>query len=135
MMPPADDKEAVEKHLFHCRQYMDNALDALGQDELGKAGEMLWGSVAQAIHAVDAWRGAVIVNHRDLMNFSVRLGREIDDPAYPNYVASAQRLHENFYIPDESREQIEALLPWIQLAIAQLLALLPEDVRNGAGAG
>ena len=135
MMSPTGDKEAVERHLFHCRQYMDNALDALGQDELGKAGEMLWGSVAQAIHAVDAWRGAVIVNHRDLMNFSVRLGREIDDPAYPNYIASARRLHENFYIPDESREQIEALLPGIQRAIAQLLALLPEDVRDGTGAG
>ena len=125
--------EAARNHLLHCRQYMDNALDALGKDEPGKAGEMLWGSVTQALHAVDTWRGPVIVSHRDLMNFSVRISREIDDPAYPNNVASARRLHDNFYVPDVALEEIELLLPGIQRAVSQLLALLPDEVRNGAG--
>ena len=128
---PAPDPEAARNHIYYCRQYMDNALEAMQRNELGKAGEMLWGSVTQALHAVDAWRGPVINSHRDLMNFSVRISREIDDPAYPNNIASARRLHDNFYVPDVEREEIELLLPGIQRAISQLLALLPDEARNG----
>ncbi len=127
---PAPDPEAARNHLLHCRQYMDNALEAMQKNELGKTGEMLWGSVTQALHAVDAWRGSVINSHRDLMNFSVRISREIDDPTYPNNIASARRLHDNFYVPDVEREEIELLLPGIRRAISQLLALLPGEVRN-----
>ena len=128
---PASDPESARNHVFHCRQYMDNALDALGKDEPGKAGELIWGSITQAVHAVDAWRGPVIDDHRRLMNFSRDLGREIGDPAYPNNFGSARSLHQNFYIPVETREEVEDLLPGIQRAINQILALLPEEARNG----
>ena len=131
MTLPAGDKEAVENHLFHCRQYMDNALEALGKDEPGKAGEMLWGSVIQAVHAVDAWRGAVITDHRRLLNFATQIGREIDDPYFPNNFESAKSLHSNFYVPSETREEVEALVPGIRRTIGQILGLLPDDVRNG----
>ena len=129
-MPPPN-RQAVENHLLHCRQYMDNALEALGKDEPGKAGEMLWGSITQAVHAVDAWRGPVIEDHRGLMNFVRRMGGEIDDPYFPNNFQSARSLHHNFYIPVETKEEVEALIPGIGRAIAQILALLPDDARNG----
>ena len=128
---PASDIEASRNHVFHCRQYMDNALEALGKNEPGKAGELIWGSVTQAVHAVDAWRGPVIDDHRRLMNFARDLGREIGDTAYPNNFRSARSLHQNFYIPVETREEIEDLLPGIQQVISQILALLPEEIRNG----
>ena len=131
MTDPDRDRQAVENHLFHCRQYMDNALAALGKDELGKAGEMLWGSFAQAIHAVDAWRGPVIDDHRGLMNFAARISREIDDQAFPLSIAAARSLHHNFYMPAQSREEVTILIPGLQRAISQILALLPDDVRNG----
>ena len=51
------DKEATRNYVFHCHQYMDNALGALGKDEPGKAGELLWGSFAQAVHAVALGEG------------------------------------------------------------------------------
>ena len=128
---PAPNPQAAQNHIFHCRQYMDNALEALDKNEPGKAGELIWGSVTQAVHAVDAWRGPVIDDHRRLMNFARDLGREIGDAAYPNNFRSARSLHQNFYIPVETREEIEELLPGIQQAINQILALLPDEVRNG----
>ena len=131
MVLPTGDKEAVENHLFHCQLYMDNALEALGKDEPGKAGEMLWGSVTQAVHAVDAWRGPVISSHRDLVNFARGLGDEIGESYYPYIFQSARSLHENFYIPVETREEIEALLQGIRQLISWILDLLPNDVRNG----
>ena len=127
---PAPDPEVARNHVFHCHLYMDNALEALQKNETGKAGEMLWGSVTQAVHAVDAWRGAAINSHRGLTNLSYGLGQEIDDEAYPNNIGSARMLHDNFYLPDVSREHIESLLPGIRRAISQVLALLPEEVHN-----
>ena len=135
MTTPASDPQAVENHLFHCQQYMDNALEALAKGEPGKAGEMLWGSFTQALHAVDAWRGAVIGDHRSLMNFAARIRQEIDDQTFTMSVAAARSLHHNFYIPVETVDEVEALLPGIQQAIAQILALLPDDARNGTAAG
>ena len=128
---PASDPEAARNHVFHCRQYMGNALEALRKNEPGKAGELIWGSFAQAVHAVDAWRGPVIHDHRSLMNLSRDIGQEIGDPSYPYHRQSARSLHENFYIPVETREEVEDLLPGIQTAITQILSLLPDDVRNG----
>ncbi len=129
---PAPDREAARNHLFHCRQYMDNALEALQKNEPGKAGEMLWGSFAQAVHAVDAWRGPVIRDHRSLMNFARDIGGELNDPNYPYYRQTARSLHENFYIPVETAEEVAELLPGIQQAVNQILALLPEEARNGS---
>ena len=131
---PTPDMEAVRNHVFHCRQYMDNALEALNKDEPGKAGELLWGSVSQAIHAVDAWRGPVIDDHRSLMNFAYhRIGREINDQDFPTRVEAASSLHHNFYVPSRTRADLELLVPGIQRAISQVLALLPEEIRNGSG--
>lgn len=123
--------EAVANHLLHCRQYLHNALDALRVGEPGKAGELIWGSVSQAVHAVDAWRGPVVESHRDLLNFARNLGREIGDPSFPNNFQSAKSLHDNFYMPLETVEEVEDLLPGILQAITQILSLLPEEAANG----
>ena len=129
---PAPDPEAARNHLFHCHQYMDNALEALQKNEPGKAGEMLWGSITQAVHAVDAWRGPVIGGHRGLLNFARNIGEEIDDENFPNNFLSAKSLHDNFYHPELEMGDVEVALPGIQRAISQVLALLPDEARNGA---
>ena len=51
------DKEATRNYVFHCHQYMDKVLEALGKNEPGKAAELLWGSFAQAVHAVALGEG------------------------------------------------------------------------------
>ena len=79
MATPAPDIEATRIHIFHSHQYMGNALEALRKNEPGKVGELLWGSVTQAVHAVDAWRGPVIGGHRGMLNFARDIGGEIDD--------------------------------------------------------
>ena len=131
---PSSDIEAARNHVFHCRQYMDNALEALEKNEPGKAGELIWGSVTQAVHAVDAWRGPVIGGHRGLLNFARNIGGEIDDESFPNNFLSAKSLHDNFYHPELEMGDVEVALPGIQRAISQVLALLPEEARDGAAA-
>ena len=106
---PAPDPEAARNHVFHCRQYMDNALEALQKNEPGKAGELLWGSFAQAVHAVDAWRGPVIDDHRSLMNLAARIRNEIDSDIFALGLGAARGLHQNFYVPVESTEGVGKL--------------------------
>ena len=130
---PAPDIEAARNHVVHCHQYMDNALEALEKNEPGKAGELLWGSITQAIHAVDAWRGPIVIRHRGLLNFARNLGAEIDDRSFPNNFLSAKSLHDNFYHPELEAADVEFALPGIQRAISQVLALLPEEIRNEVG--
>ena len=130
---PTPDPEAARNHVFHCRQYMDNALEALEKNEPGKAGEMLWGSITQAVHAVDAWRGPVVIRHRGLLNFARNLSREIDDDNFHNNFLATKSLHENFYHPALETDDVELALPGVQRAISQVLALLPEEIRNGTG--
>ena len=132
MATPAQDVEATRNHVFHCRQYMDNALEALNKNEAGKAGELIWGSITQAVHAVDAWRGPVIGGHRGMLNFARNIGDEIDDPNFPNNFLSAKSLHDNFYHPDLDMGDVTVALPGIRRAILQILALLPEEALNGA---
>ena len=128
----APELKSARNHVFHCRQYMDIALEALQKNEPGKAGEMLWGSITQAVHAVDTWRGPVIGGHRGLLNFARNIGGEIDDLNFPNNFLSAKSLHDNFYHPELEVEDVEVALPGIRRAISQVLSLLPEEVRHGA---
>ena len=128
---PAADPAAARNHVLHCRQYMGNALKALQGNEPGKAGELIWGSVSQAVHAVDAWRGPEIESHRGLVNFAYRLGREIGDPTFTYIFRSARSLHHNFYVPVDNIEEVENLLPGIQTVVNKILALLPDEGRNG----
>ena len=133
MATRAQDIEAAKNHVSHCRQYMYNALEALGKNEPGKAGELLWGSITQAVHAVDAWRGPVVSRHRGLLNFARNLSREIDDDNFHNNFLASKSLHDNFYHPDLETDDVEFALPGIQRAISQVLSLLPEEIRNGVG--
>ena len=130
MATPTQDIEAARNHVFHCRQYMENALEALQKNEPGKAGELLWGSITQAIHAVDAWRGPVVIRHRGLLNFARNLSREINDDSFHNNFLAAKSLHDNFYHPELEMGDVEFAVPGIQRAINQVLALLPEEIRN-----
>lgn len=78
--PASGAREVMRRHLEHSRQYLENGLALLQKGEAGKAGELLWGSVTQAVHAVAASRGVALTNHRSLRYFVNQLARELRDP-------------------------------------------------------
>jgi hypothetical protein len=53
-------RRAIRKHLAHSDQYFENALSTLRLREAGKAGELLWGSLVEAFHALAAARNVRI---------------------------------------------------------------------------
>ena len=117
----------IRRYIAHSRQYLENALVALQHDEAGKAGELLWGSVAEAIQAVATYQNVVIATHRDLKNFVIQLGRDKNDSAIQTDFAVAESLHQNFYVVQQETIDVVVLVPTIQAFVLKLLTLIPPE--------
>ncbi len=121
---------AVQNHAVHSKQYIENALLALQNREAGKAGELLWGSVAQALEAVATYKNRTIQSHRDLKNFAILLSRDLDDEALINDFIVAESLHHNFYDVQQEPSDIEILIPTIRELVTKLFNLIPSQILS-----
>ena len=119
--------DAIQRFVLHAQQYLGNALLALQNGEAGKAGELLWGSVAQAINAVAASRNRSIATHRDLKNFALQLARELNDSNIEKNFIVVESLHHNFYDVQQEPQDIELVVPATQELVNRLLALIPPE--------
>jgi len=116
---------AFQNHAVHAKQYIENVLLALQNREAGKAGELLWGSVAQALEAVATYRNKPVRTHRDLKNFAIQLARDLDDEALINDFIVAESLHHIFYDIQQEPSDIEILIPTIRELVSKLIDLIP----------
>jgi hypothetical protein len=117
----------IRRYVIHSNQYLANALLALQNTEAGKAGELLWGSVAEALHAVAASKNALVESHRDLKNFAIQLARDLNDQTIQNDFIVAESLHHNFYDVKQETQDIGITVPAIQNLVKKLLDLLPPE--------
>ena len=124
---PAPDPEAARNHVFHCRQYMDNALEALEKNEPGKAGEMLWGSVTQAFHAVAALHRRDVATHRSLKNFVIWIGDSTGDSSLRGDFEATEKFHNNFYDVTHTTEDVKDIIPTVNRLIERAFHLLPPE--------
>jgi hypothetical protein len=116
---------AVQRYALHAQQYLGNALLALQSGEAGKAGELLWGSVAEALHAVAAINNRPVRTHRDLKNFAMQLARDLNDQTIEKDFVVAESLHHNFYDVQQEPQDIAIVVPTVQELVKRLLGLLP----------
>ena len=119
---------SLRRHVIHSRQYLENALLALKDGEAGKAGELLWGSVAQAVHAVAASKNRRLQTHRELKNFVIQLARELADETIKTNFVLAESLHHNFYEVQQEPQDIVLVLPAVHELIQNLLQLIPPEL-------
>ncbi len=124
----------ARRHLEHSRQYFDNCREALEKDEVSKAGELLWGSVTQVLHALATVRGVDVQRHRRLKNFAIQVSNETEDPekAMGGFL-SAEILHKGFYDVDVERIDLEAGIPIVRYTMDAVSKLIPNDVKNPEG--
>ncbi len=119
---------SLRRHVFHSRQYLENALLALRNDEAGKAGELLWGSVAQAVHAVAASRNRRLNTHRELKNFVIQLSIDLADEGLRTDFLLAESLHHNFYEVQQEPKDINLVLPAVHELVQKLFHLIPPEL-------
>jgi hypothetical protein len=128
-----DALSVLQGHVIHSRQYLENALMALQDGEAGKAGELLWGSVAQAIHAVALSKNRSVETHHGVKNFVLQLARDSEDKTIETNFLLAESLHHNFYTVQQESEDIAIVLPAVQELVRKLINLIPPELLEQRG--
>ena len=119
---------AVQIHVVHSRQYLENGLIALRDGEAGKAGELLWGSVAQAVQALAASRNRQVESHRDLKNFTLQLAIDLNDVTIRQDFIVAESLHHNFYEVQQETQDVALVVATVERLVNKLLGLIPPEL-------
>ena len=120
----------LQRYIIHSRQYLENALLALQNLEAGKAGELLWGSVAEMLHAVAAYHNKQLRTHRELKNFVIQLARELNDDTIEKDFLIAESLHHNFYEVQQEPIDIAIVVATVRELVNKLFNLLPPEANR-----
>lgn len=123
-----DPRATVRRYVLHSLQYLGNALVALQNEEAGKAGELLWGSVAEALHAVAASKNVPIPSHRQLKNFALGLAKELRDESIATDFLLAESFHHNYYEVTFEPTDVAVAVVRIQEMVGKLHKLIPPGV-------
>lgn len=107
-------------------RYWGNAFKSLKAGEPEKAGEFLWGSMAQAIKAVAAIKGIKLRSHNQLREYASSLGKEIEDINISAHFQIANSLHSNFYETELRTVDVARLAEQIKPTIRKLLSLVQD---------
>jgi hypothetical protein len=93
----------IQQYLQNSRQYYDNSHDLITQKELAKAGELLWGAIAEATKALHLIvKNKPVDIHTDITKYLGQLAVQYGDTGKikMEHVSAARQLHTNFYESD-----------------------------------
>ena len=99
-------------------------------DEVSKAGELFWGSVAQVFHALATMRGVNVQRHRRLKDFAIHVSNQAEDPNIMGGFLAAEILHNGFYDVDVERADIESAIPLFRYTMDTVSDLIPSDLMD-----
>ena len=122
--------DSIRKHVLACLEYMQNGQLMLNKQEAGKASELLWGGVSQALEALAESRNMRLANHKSLRYFVSELSRETGDRSINNAFYQAQGLHSNFHSVDMSVENVAANVDAIRELVSKVLSMIPVELVN-----
>lgn len=122
--------DSIRKHVLACLGYMENGQIMLNKKEAGKAGELLWGGVSQALEALAESRNIRLANHRSLRYFVGELSRGTGDRDINDAFYQAELLHSNFHSVDMSVEDVAANVDAVRDLVSKILSMVPAELVN-----
>lgn len=123
-------RDSIRKHVLASLEYMENGQLMLNKQEAGKASELLWGGVSQALEALAESRNIRLANHRSLRYFVSGLSRETGDRSINDAFYQAEALHSNFHSVDMSVEDVATNVDAIRDLVSKLLLMIPPELVN-----
>lgn len=120
-------RESVQRYRGQSLHYLENALHFLSVGDAAKAGEFLWGSLAEALKAVAASRGIRLMAHWEIGDYARRLSAELQDASINAVYAEASHLHSNFYEVELRVQDISPRVDRIRETVRKVLNLLAEE--------
>jgi hypothetical protein len=110
---------------------MENALLMVSQGDVGKASELLWGSVAEAVQALATSRGKQLENHRSMHWFIGVLSKELNDQSIAEAFYVAENLHhKGFHEVELEIRDVALVVEPIRKLVTRLLDLVPKELIN-----
>ena len=90
--------QRIQQYQISAEQYYDNSKEILNRNELAKAGELLWGAVAETAKALHLRDTDVPLNtHSQIKEFLFQLHIIYRRKELKTWKNSAELLHVNFY--------------------------------------
>lgn len=123
-------RDSVRKHVLACLEYMANGQLMLDKREAGKASELLWGGVSQALEALAESRNIRLSSHRSLRHFVSQLSRETGDRSINDVFYQAEGLHSNFHAVDMTVEDVASNVDAIRDLVSKVLSMIPPELTN-----
>ena len=90
--------------------YVLNGGKAFAEKEYEKAGEFLWGGMAEALKAHAAKNGRLLKRHDQIISYARELSKMLKDPDLYDAFRKVQGLHSNFYEADVDAAEVEAII-------------------------
>lgn len=88
----------MQTYLINAKHYYDNSQETLQKKEFGKAGELLWGAIAETAKALHLINSDVpLSNHNNIRDFLGTLSTSYSKKELDEWKNSADNLHVNFY--------------------------------------
>jgi len=122
--------ELLEKYKDQSYHYFENALNSIQAGDAEKAGEFLWGSMAQALKAVAANEERKLNTHDKIRKYAAELAKKHDDMSLWDVYGIANSLHGNFYEAGLSLEEVETHADRIRTTVLKLFNLIPKDSED-----
>ncbi len=122
-----DAKAKVEKYAGQSLHYLKNASKFIDAGDSAKAGEFLWGSMAEALKALALSKGIPLKNHRMIWNYVENLSKELEDKSIYDAFLHANFLHTNFYESDLELKDVRRAAEDVRMTVGKLLSLIPKE--------
>jgi len=126
-------REVAEKYKSQSVHYFENALNSIEAGDAEKAGEFVWGSMADALKAVAARKGTKLWRHQDIEDYAKGLAKELGDEEIIKAHGLASSLHSNFYEAGLRSEDVRLRLEQIRSTVNKLLKLATEEDSDNGG--
>lgn len=122
--------KSAENYKAQSIHYLENASSFIEAGDAEKAGEFLWGSMAEALKAVAAVRGKQLERHWEIGEYAKELAKELWDKTLYEAFGHASYLHSNFYEAGLRLEDVSIYAEDIRKAVGKLLSLIEEGTPN-----
>jgi len=129
----ADDEKQnyVRKYVLSSLRYLENGQQMLLKGEAEKAGEFLWGSIAQALQALAASRNIpVLKSHRSLRYIASTVSKEMDDRRLNEVFWQAEKLHSNFHEVEMTVDEVAEFVDPIRETVQKIHSYIPPELVN-----
>ena len=119
--------ETPQKYKSQSIHYLENVYTLLDAGDAEKAGEFLWGSMAEALKAVAASEGRELNAHWQIGDYARELAKKRDDKSIWDAYGHASYFHHGFYEAGLTVDDVRLGLDGVRETIRKLLELIPEQ--------